>query len=83
MYKDAVLGTGHKRTVSRKIIIHISGRLGFDAGYLIVPRHIRKLNTRIIIYVHHGNTISARISVNLLTLDRRQIFSINQRLTLR
>lgn len=82
-YKNAVLGDGHKRSVSKTIILHVSARLGFDAGYLVVPRHIRSMNTHIIIYVHHGDIISAPISVNLLSLDRRQIFNINQRLTMR
>lgn len=82
-YKRAVLGEGRSRSVRHQIILHISARHGFDAGFLEVPRHIRRLNTRVVIYVHHGNIIAAPLSINLLTLDRRQIFNINQRLIIR
>ena len=73
-----------RRYTRKTITIDISGRKGFDAGWLVVDRRKRRLNIEIIINVRRsGGVVSAPISVNLFHLDKWKAIEINQKVKIR
>ena len=82
-YRDALLGDGSERVINRRITVLVSSRRGFDAGYLVPPRNVRVIRSRVDLVVFHGSRIEKTIAVNLWDLDRSRIYQINQSIRVR
>lgn len=72
-----------RRHVSVRILLKISSRVGFDFGRIVVPRRVRKLNSRIIVHLYHGSTLRENLTVNAYQLDRRRAVQLNNYISFR
>ncbi len=72
-----------RRHNSVKILLKVSSRIGFDFGRIVVPRRVRKLNSKIIVQIYHGQTLRRNLTVNAYHLNRKRAIQLNNMISFR
>ena len=77
-YAEAMDTNADTPIVNRHIKIIASTQHGFNADAIVLPEHVRDVETKVSVHLRQGSTVQAPIRVNELTVSRRAPQRIQQ-----